>query len=84
MWIKIFLERYKSFRSEVTENKKFIFNKKIKPNMMQKEALKRLEYLRSCGEDKALAIAATGAGKTYLGAFDVKKTKTQKAALFGP
>ncbi len=44
----------------------------IKPNLMQIEALNRLNALRVDGKDKALLISATGTGKTFLSAFDVK------------
>lgn len=43
----------------------------IKPNTMQQRALDSLERLRHAGENKALVIAATGTGKTYMSAFDV-------------
>jgi len=42
----------------------------IRPNFMQKEALKDIRRYRDMGADKALIIAATGSGKTYLAAFD--------------
>lgn len=45
---------------------------RIQPNRMQAEALKGLEEIRAKGEDRALVISATGSGKTYLSAFDVK------------
>ncbi|MDD4212029.1 MAG: DUF3427 domain-containing protein [Bacilli bacterium] len=45
---------------------------KIKPNYMQMKALKEISKLRSRGINKALIIAATGSGKTYLAAFDAK------------
>lgn len=45
----------------------------IKPNKMQKEALTSLADLRARGEKKALIISATGTGKTYLCAFDVRE-----------
>lgn len=44
----------------------------ITPNKMQQIALKNLDRIRLNKENKALCIAATGTGKTYLGAFDVK------------
>lgn len=44
----------------------------IKPNKMQKEALKNLQKLRLLREKKGLIISATGTGKTYLAALDVK------------
>ena len=43
---------------------------KIKPNYMQKKALKELNRYRATGVNKALAIASAGSGKTYLAAFD--------------
>lgn len=46
--------------------------KKIEPNKMQQKALKNLQELRLQGSDRALIISATGTGKTYLAAFDVK------------
>jgi superfamily II DNA or RNA helicase len=39
---------------------------------MQREALASLESLRQKGENKAILISATGSGKTFLSAFDVK------------
>ena len=42
----------------------------IKPNFMQRKALRELNRYRAMGQDKALVIAATGSGKTYLAAFD--------------
>ena len=45
---------------------------------MQEEALLNLESLRASGENKALVIAATGSGKTYLCAFDVKKVRPKR------
>lgn len=44
----------------------------IKPNKMQKEELKNLQKLRLLRETKGLIISATGTGKTYLAALDVK------------
>lgn len=44
------------------------------PNRMQKEALESLHDLREKGADRALVISATGSGKTYLSAFDVRCT----------
>lgn len=48
----------------------------IKPNYMQKRALKELNRYRAVGVNKALTVASTGSGKTYLAAFD--------ALNFGP
>lgn len=43
------------------------------PNEMQTEALRALDDIRSEGKRRALLISATGTGKTYLSAFDVKR-----------
>lgn len=51
---------------------------KIKPNDMQTPALKELELLRQQGESKALVVAATGTGKTYLAAFDVRQYQAKR------
>jgi superfamily II DNA or RNA helicase len=50
----------------------------LKPNAMQVEALKSLKKLRSESKNKALLISATGTGKTYLSAFDVKEVNPKK------
>ena len=50
----------------------------IVPNSMQKEAMVSLADLRLKGENRALLIAATGTGKTYLSIFDVKQCNTRK------
>jgi superfamily II DNA or RNA helicase/HKD family nuclease len=46
--------------------------KEIIPNRMQQEALEALRLTRVNGHNKGVVIAATGTGKTYLSAFDVK------------
>lgn len=43
---------------------------KVKPNYMQKKALKELNRYRAVGTNRALVVAAAGSGKTYLAAFD--------------
>ncbi len=50
----------------------------IEPNSMQKEALTSLNDLRKQGASRALVISATGTGKTYLCAFDVKSFEPKK------
>lgn len=45
---------------------------------MQKDALEQLRLLREKGKQRGLIISATGTGKTYLGAFDVKSTNPKK------
>ncbi len=51
---------------------------RIMPNKMQIAALNGIERVRGEGGNKALLISATGTGKTYLAAFDVKKYKPKK------
>lgn len=52
--------------------------KTVKPNRMQKDAMKSLKKMRDLGKDKALVISATGTGKTYMAAFDVKQFQAKK------
>ncbi|MCS5421722.1 MULTISPECIES: DEAD/DEAH box helicase family protein [Psychrilyobacter] len=67
-------------------NEKKTFNKRIHdfqlknniiPNYMQEKALIELKKCREESE-KGLVIAATGTGKTYLSAFDVKQFEAKK------
>ncbi|WML38144.1 DEAD/DEAH box helicase [Neobacillus sp. OS1-2] len=78
-----FIRRYedflKSFKSTQISHQLIYENKKyIVQNRMQKRATENLDRLRSFGEKKALVIAATGTGKTYMSAFDVKNVKPKK------
>ncbi|MEI5993032.1 DEAD/DEAH box helicase [Candidatus Enterococcus mansonii] len=50
----------------------------ISPNDMQKRALEKIQKKRDEGEQKAIVISATGTGKTYLSAFDVKVYQPKK------
>lgn len=50
----------------------------IKPNAMQKAALKEIQEVRNKGHQRALVISATGTGKTYLSAFDVRRFRPKK------
>lgn len=58
-----------SIREEVAAE----YQGKIRPNKMQEQALEGLANVRKNGAKKALVISATGTGKTYLSAFDVKQ-----------
>ncbi|NEG95419.1 DUF3427 domain-containing protein [Bifidobacterium sp. SMB2] len=72
-WIKQYEEDFKKYappRREVLESLK---NRDIKPNAMQREALTNLQKLRDEGEHRAIIVSATGTGKTYLSAFDVRQ-----------
>ena len=77
-----FLDSYKSFQKQIETSKinQFEYKKdlEIKLNSMQEKALEHLDFLRLKGETKALAIAATGSGKTFLSAFDVKNYRPKK------
>lgn len=46
---------------------------KIVPNKMQEAALSQIQALRDENKNKGLVISATGTGKTYLSAFDVRR-----------
>lgn len=50
----------------------------IQPNAMQQEAIVKLARLRKTGAKKALAIAATGSGKTYMSVFDAMQVKPKR------
>jgi len=47
-----------------------IANSEIKPNYMQRRALKELNRVRAMGASRALITASAGSGKTFLAAFD--------------
>lgn len=73
-WIESYKETYvKPVRPTSVQS-----SKTIKPNKMQEEALKSLKNLRDNNKDKALLISATGTGKTFLSAFDVKRFKPKR------
>ena len=40
---------------------------------MQQAALQEIQAVREAGKHKGLVISATGTGKTYLSAFDVRR-----------
>lgn len=58
------------------EREESLYN--FKPNEMQELAIEGLNNIRASGGTKALIIAATGTGKTYLAAFDVANVKPKK------
>lgn len=53
-------------------------SQKIEPNQMQREALRGLADIRARGAHRGLIISATGTGKTYLGAFDVRSYQPKR------
>ena len=54
------------------------YGDEIKPYEVQELALQAIENYRNDGENKGLIALATGLGKTYLSAFDVKRFGTEK------
>ena len=71
-------EVYKLNRDFIKKQKTQLqINEVIVPNQMQKNALEKLEKLRK-NEDRGLLISATGTGKTYISAFDVKNANPKK------
>ncbi len=78
-WIDAYENIYKEARSSrIGQHNRIIDLYKVNPNKMQAEALKSLKELREAGKDKALLISATGTGKTFLSAFDVKIAKPKR------
>ena len=78
-----FLDSYKKYLinhpKPFSESKElFTFDECISPNRMQQEAITKLEKFRNLGQTKALAIAATGSGKTYMSVFDAMQFKPRK------
>lgn len=72
-------ERVYNLTKEYTKKKKEEIReyKEITPNIMQKQALENLNNLRKY-ERKGLLISATGTGKTYLSAFDVRNANPKR------
>ena len=80
-WLKQYTEiydRYSEFRAELDKKRFHLLGEiahgdRINPNSMQVSALEAIDQIRSESLDRALLISATGTGKTYLSAFDVRK-----------
>jgi len=62
---------WRAFRADPDLNR--TCGTEIKPHEIQKETLDLLNERRAKGENKGLVCYATGLGKTYLSAFDVKQ-----------
>jgi superfamily II DNA or RNA helicase/HKD family nuclease len=78
-----FITRYEEFLKSIKSTQsaqQLIYENAdyIVMNRMQKRATENLTRLRSYGEKKALVIAATGTGKTYMSAFDVKSYQPKR------
>ncbi|WP_404406217.1 DUF3427 domain-containing protein [Jeotgalibacillus malaysiensis] len=50
----------------------------IEPNKMQDAALQGIVEIRKAEEKRALIVSATGTGKTYLAAFDVRRVRPKR------
>ncbi|MEG0798658.1 MAG: DEAD/DEAH box helicase [Acidaminococcaceae bacterium] len=78
-WITAYEEIYeKNKSSRQSSRQEILLLNKINPNKMQVEALKGIEALRRQEQERGLLISATGTGKTYLSAFDVRRVKPKK------
>ena len=75
--IENYQKKYEQLKKLIEVNNQNLDLAEIKPNSMQVQALKNLEETRK-ENDRALLISATGTGKTYLSAFDVKQAKAKK------
>lgn len=78
-WIETYEAVYVNNRP--TQPRKIKHMYAITPNKMQQEALQGIAKLRADGQDRGLLISATGTGKTFLSAFDVR-TYQPKRFLF--
>ena len=78
-WIETYQEIYRNYQFGWNKIKIGLEQfEKINPNKMQIEALAGIEALRLQGKNKGLLISATGTGKTYLSAFDVKRMQPKR------
>jgi len=75
-----FIDEYEKYKKSVNVQNTFDYRKtKIEqenefvPNSMQKIVLQKLKETRINGNKKGLVISATGTGKTYLAAMDIKQ-----------
>lgn len=75
-----FIDEYEKYKKSVNAQNTFDYRKtKIEqenefvPNSMQKRVLGKLKETRENGNKKGLVISATGTGKTYLAAMDIKQ-----------
>ena len=71
-----FLDSYEEFYNDLyrkrAESPVFELKREFRPNLMQVTALENFRRLREQRQSKAIAIAATGSGKTIMAALDVK------------
>lgn len=82
-WLAKYLHIYRTAKgfeqkAALSVEKETIKLTTINPNRMQVSALQALSDLRSHNADRALVISATGTGKTYLSAFDVRTVNPER------
>ncbi|RSX50840.1 DUF3427 domain-containing protein [Bifidobacterium callimiconis] len=77
-WLKQYEEDFNKYSPKRREILKQVASQDIQPNAMQSEVLERLQEIRAKGEPRAIVISATGTGKTYLAAFDVRRFKPKR------
>lgn len=72
-----FIMEYEKHLSGYTKKRESIGlfkpTKTVKLNYMQIKAIESLKRIRTHNENRALVVASTGSGKTYMSAFDVKE-----------
>ena len=72
-FIRVYEELYISQQVQTLVDPQVKYNPiRLEPNSMQHQAIINLSDMRIAGKTKALVISATGTGKTYLAAFDVR------------
>lgn len=78
-WISLYLKRRRSMKFvNVNDPNSPEVEEPATPNHIQLEALKALQLTRQEGYQKGLVVLATGMGKTWLSAFDVKQMKAER------
>ena len=75
-----FIDEYEKYKKSINTQNTFDYRKtkiiqkdEFVPNSMQKRVLEKLKETRENGNKKGLVISATGTGKTYLAAMDIKQ-----------
>ena len=78
---EIQLQNTQDTHEKLIELEKAGLIKKKEPNTPQQTALRQLQQHRDKGLNKSLVVLPSGAGKTYLAAFDTKQAGA-KSVLF--
>jgi superfamily II DNA or RNA helicase/HKD family nuclease len=80
-WLADYARRSRPARSDETAEAAAEIATGLVPNLVQHDALRRLETTRSDGFRKALVVLATGLGKTLLAAFDSNRVEYKRVAF---